>query len=678
MLRLARNEPPQEGAGRVQPIRACTNCQKRKTRCSGASELGGACSYCTRVSKSCSFKDPPVRTSLTRENLDAAESQCLQLRLLLRTLHPGLDIDAALQKLGNQHSADTNAAAPPREEENCDTRDKYEWHEVAASPATDTPVDDPRPERDGMAMLCARHAGYLGSSSGSEILQEIASLLPQVNSPPGLGETFASLGRPSPPTPDDVAASSLDPPSLASSAVRSRLIDAYFLFYNSFYPVLHEKTFRDKMLSKETPAGSAWDIVCYMVLALGYWISTANKPDIQCPYYHAARSRLSMQLLESGTMETVQALCLMGNYLQKRDWQNTAYNVIGIAYRMAIGMGLHAEVPGAEDDMLHERRRQLFWTMIGFESGFNITTGRPPSITEGFMDCHLPRNIDDIACSLSSPVPPPAHYPTTYSALIAQAQLTKLAFVAYNDFLLAKMAKSKVEYQSAEIMDRSLVAWRENLPSYFTSLDIPAWFLGPRAVVLWKQQSVRILVWRGSKRHHSFLPSKIDAERRCVDVAMETVRDITTFCKEYEGILHLGINWYATYFLFQATLVLEAYRLRNCSQIPALEDDDTACRLSVEKAKSCLEVLAHNNSSASQCLGVLGRIHQTVAVTPAGTPAIGNAQRGCDVPESSFDILQGNNPYTNGASGQTFSQMMADPALQLMFDQRDLDSLFGL
>jgi hypothetical protein len=41
----------------------------------------------------------------------------------------------------------------------------------------------------------------------------------------------------------------------------------------------------------------------------------------------------------------VQAFLLMGNYLQKRDRPNIVYNLIGIAYRMALGLGIHRELP---------------------------------------------------------------------------------------------------------------------------------------------------------------------------------------------------------------------------------------------------------------------------------------------------------------------------------------------
>ena len=69
---------------------------------------------------------------------------------------------------------------------------------------------------------------------------------------------------------------------------------------------------------------------------------------------------------------------------------------MGIAYRMAVGLGMHREIsPGSRDTLALERRRQVFWTLSCFDSGLSITTGRPATIIDAFVDVRLPRNIDD-------------------------------------------------------------------------------------------------------------------------------------------------------------------------------------------------------------------------------------------------------------------------------------------
>jgi transcriptional regulatory protein GAL4 len=83
------------------------------------------------------------------------------------------------------------------------------------------------------------------------------------------------------------------------------------------------------------------------------------------------------------------------------DRPNTGYNLIGIAYRMALGLGLHREAPskGNVETLAHERRRQVFWVLYCFDSGFSITTGRPTTVSDSFIDARMPRNIEDIVSS---------------------------------------------------------------------------------------------------------------------------------------------------------------------------------------------------------------------------------------------------------------------------------------
>lgn len=174
-------------------------------------------------------------------------------------------------------------------------------------------------------------------------------------------------------------------------------VDAYFQLYNTSYPILHEATFRAEIADqgRMLSASATWRIIYYMVLAIGHWLSSTSHSLDQCPYYAAARSRVSMQLLETGTTRTIQGFLLMGNFLQKRDRPNTGYNLIGLAHRIAVGIGLHREKTAVEDTVLFERYRQLFWAVYCFDSGFSITTGRPIAAMEGFIDQNLPRNIDD-------------------------------------------------------------------------------------------------------------------------------------------------------------------------------------------------------------------------------------------------------------------------------------------
>lgn len=684
--------------------RACTNCRKRKSRCIGSAVNGQRCTYCAKTGKECSFEEPTERTPLKRKNLDAAERRCIQLELLLHSLNPDLDIDAALAKLdvsssdGRPRSGSTKVqqADVSSQDEGDETEEaRYGWHEDFRPDTVGTREDassaDPRgaePKEDGMGTFSTSDSGYLGSSSASSLLQDIASLLPTSNIvgaiATGTSPNALSHSSSSPRT-----SQGFDQPDLASSAATSLLIDSYFLFYNTSYPIVHEKSFRAKAANgwRQTKNQSTWAIVYYMVLAIGHYVSiTSSTPRTPSPFYTAARSRMSISMLESASLETLQAFLLMGNYLQKRGSPNTGYNLIGIACRIAFGLGLHREPPNAVDNMLHERRRQLFWTVYCFDSGFNITTGRPPTVTEGFIDIRLPRNVDDKNCNLTTGVVTEVDHPTPCSAIIAQAQLAKIADEIYREFLMAKTAGSKIPYQVADSFERNLGAWRQNLPYYFASPDVPNWFLGPRAVVLWKSQNLRILLWRGVEKAHPFLPTKPEANHRCIDAATQAVHEIASFCSQFGEILHLGINWYATYFLFQATLVLEAGRL----SLELRNDvDQELWQTSIARSRACLETLAKKGSSVGRFLEVLDKIHnhefpvfsqppQTTGIhlnvqSSSMPPTVSMTQDESYLLDGMFGNALGSHQAYLDAAGFSPSEFVTDSTLRMLVDQMPLD-----
>ncbi|KAE8411187.1 fungal-specific transcription factor domain-containing protein [Aspergillus pseudocaelatus] len=631
-------------------LRACTECRKRKSKCSGTPP----CSYCSRANKPCIFGRPSLRTPLTRKNMDQIERRCASLTALLHRLNPDVDIEDALKTTTISRSAlqasDFEGVSPA-------SVDEFEWSEASlGSPA------ERRVGLDGMASLPtgSTEAGYLGNSAGSSILRNVPGLIPEHSGLETHQRTQVS--------PEDLNQSPnlLLSAHLGTSAVLDGLVNAYFTYYNTSYPVLHESTFRQQYQARhKLHDRSSWYPIFYIVLAIGNWILGGTSGSRECQYYSAARSRMSMHMLESGTLLTVQAFLLIGNYLQKRDRPNTGYNFIGIAYRMALGLGLHREPPaGANTDSLfHERRRVIWWIVYCFDSGFGITTGRPVMASDNFIETCLPRNIDDSACTLTSTLPTPSDRPTTYSAIIAQARLASIGNNIYSNVISAPK-ENILELRVSRSFDYRLKAWRLSLPVYFTAQDVPDWFRGPRAVVGWKEQNLRMMLWWGSQRSCSLLSDVEEARNMCHYVAIETIQDITTFCLDYRDNIHVGLSWYATYFLFQATIVLSIHYLRPHQRLDMSPDsvNQELWALSISRARDCLSQLSQNNEAATRCLAVLERIRdqsersQQSSLTPSRT-------RPNAIVQADHTQLQPVLP-TQDANQTSFA---IDPALQILF-----------
>ncbi|KAL2844288.1 fungal-specific transcription factor domain-containing protein [Aspergillus pseudodeflectus] len=656
----------------VPEFRACTECRKRKSKCSGTTP----CLYCSRNNKECVFNRAPSRTPLTRRNLDEAEHRCAKLVELLRRLNPDIDSEDALRTValtstGSPRPSVDRRLSLDRRGQVSEEADRFDWNEDSSIATPHRGQSRP----DGMASLPTGNAeaGYLGTSSGSNILRAISSLLPEPADPDTTHQVSTSTAN----VPQLETHPAIE--QLNNTIVLDTLIDAYFLHYHPSYPILHESIFRQKYHSRrEVRMQPSWHPIFYLVLAIGDWIVNGGSGAEQPGYYAAARSRMSMRMLESGNLLTVQAFLLMGNYLQKRDRPNTGYNFIGIAYRMALGLGLHREPPAqtAADTLLNERRRVVWWIVYCFDSGFSLTTGRPVTVLDSFIETRLPRNIDDSGCDLASTLPPPTTQPTIYSSIIAHSRLAIIANTIHRAVISAP-ANNPATLQTARSLDRRLKAWKLSLPVYFTAHEIPSWFRGPRAILHWKEQNLRMMLWWGSQRTLALPQGGSDgdeAQNMCQYTAIETIQDIATFCIDHanDGTLHPGLAWYAIYFLFQAVIVLSIHQFkpRDPNDVSLAETDQDLWVFSISKARDCLTQLGRSNTAANRCLEVLDRIWSGSRGDPGPAYGAASTQAYAALGEPSATTTTNPDAHTN-ANPIAYA---VDPALQIFLKDASWDN----
>jgi len=87
-----------------------------------------------------------------------------------------------------------------------------------------------------------------------------------------------------------------------------------------------------------------WDILSNTVIGLGAFC--CGQPMYIVDYFlEKATAEITATQLESGSLELVQGFCLLSNLAQKRNKVNSGSVYLGIAVRMAIGLGLHRELP---------------------------------------------------------------------------------------------------------------------------------------------------------------------------------------------------------------------------------------------------------------------------------------------------------------------------------------------
>lgn len=279
---------------------------------------------------------------------------------------------------------------------------------------------------------------------------------------------------------------------------------------------------------------------------------------------------------------------------------------------------------------------------------------------------------------------PEVQYPTSYSAIIEQSKLAIIANQIHASLMSAQTSRTEVDPNIASKIEQMLFDWRNSIASYVTSETIPSWFRGPRAVLFWKEQNLRILLWQAVERNPALRPGRLESRRKCAAVAFEAVQEIAKFCSEYPDITHPGLSWYATYFLFQATLVLLLHKLqekgRRASQLSGgTEQFDTPGMGGIAESRECLNFLGQNSNAAKRCLAVLDRISEPLS-SPSPSKSYPEDQSGL-MPtvqsENSYGtILQSEtSPEAATIFGEYWSTTV-DPSLSMFLGDAAMRDLF--
>ena len=474
---------------------------------------------------------------------------------------------------------------------------------------------------DGMASLTDRYSrgGYLGVTSGAALLR-----LADTGAQPVIDANDGDLTRDEP--------SQVHTPIAMVSYPLSQLepfVDAYFQLYHVSYPIIHEATFRaqvsvdvilrhvvcaDREKFMEViprPRQKAWQVLLYIIAALGAFTTSTSVNDLDVALFEAAKARLSIDMLETGNLIFVQALTLISNYVQKRNKPNSGYNYTGLAKRVALGIGLHKEfATWRTKPLMLEIRRRAWWALFVFDVGASITFSRPLDLPDGGVEVSLPLNVHDTDITSSTRHNPPETTEVTlYTHVRCQSQFHLATGSIYARLLSTPFPDAK---ELLDLDDVHIDRFIGSLPAYFAEgvEQAPKYRLC-HAILRWRYRNFRILMYRTFVIRHMMLdfndtrdsqpqveeePNTFDntAIRRCLDAAAETVDLITTFWQNEKR--SMMACWYGLYFLFQAILV-PVICLRN--QPGSV--DAPSWRDQILRASEVIADMSSLNPAASRC-----------------------------------------------------------------------------
>jgi len=329
-------------------------------------------------------------------------------------------------------------------------------------------------------------------------------------------------------------------------------INAYFDHVHGIVPLLDEADFRAQWSRRER-SDRPWLALLNMVLALGS-LSAGDSDDRSHTIYHLrAKEYLDFELLGTGCVESLQALCLLGGcYLHYKNAPNMAYTIMGAAYRIAVALGLHREpaiLPPATDQSVASRgaqtRRQIWWSLFCLDTWGSMTLGRP---TLGRWD---PETMDICAARDT------AALDDTMKSLDAARTFCILATKVQHRFAqVPPLTTSEMQ-----AFDLSVLAWHDDLPSCLPdSCSCPPRLLSAQYIMQNRYHNLRLLIYRPillsyAKRAVPFTSLHIDEQ-----AAVQECRSIAcTAIEQTEAMMQMPSKlrvWSGVWYLYQASMVI--------------------------------------------------------------------------------------------------------------------------
>jgi hypothetical protein len=281
-----------------------------------------------------------------------------------------------------------------------------------------------------------------------------------------------------------------DPFGLPHRVVADRLVDAYFKFRHPMNSFLHEEIFRRRYVrlwqseelggEEATDNNLAWFGQVNLIFAFGNdHAQVAGRTSIdRVRFFKRAKTLVFSGLLQASSIELVQALLLMGQYLHGSLELNNCWTVVGLAIRMAQGLGLHLEASHFTSDIIEQEiRKRVWWSCFVIDRILSMKVGRPPTIQDGpGIKVGMPLAVDDEYLGIregESPVQPPG-IPSKLdfmNQVIPQCRLLgRICETLYSEGQgddpkqrltnLPKLLTLSIQ------LDGDLVAWQQALPAH--------------------------------------------------------------------------------------------------------------------------------------------------------------------------------------------------------------------
>lgn len=395
---------------------ACEPCRSRKIRCDGNKP---SCEACLKRNQQCIYQAAPDVKS-ANAYVDSLVNRVSQLEHELNNARNTiLRLSTAPPPVAPTPPPPTLPAHP---DANIDPRLFPDYGAPVAQIGSvdamggDAGFHDDHPN-DGQPFYDSSSAhGFTRQMYGSVLQKDNTSAESEIPIDPALMELAPN------PSVSSATYSAPENFSLLPRELADDLMHLYWDRVHVLYPFLHkasfEKAYEDLWKPKpqrhhhyrpssglglgaaEEPSSVIFHCALNATLALGMQFSDLplnEKERLSAACLAKSKDLLKLDLFDDGNLSLVQTLLLLTQYFQSTNWPSKCWTTIGLACRLAQGLGLHIEQVRPDQHELssdeHEMRRRIWHGCVTLDIVVSMTLGRPAMLL-GSKARGLPKPLD--------------------------------------------------------------------------------------------------------------------------------------------------------------------------------------------------------------------------------------------------------------------------------------------
>ncbi|KAK2596585.1 hypothetical protein N8I77_013466 [Diaporthe amygdali] len=642
---------------------ACGACRSKKSRCDGSRPK---CSTCQTLNIECVYLAPPIATTtpVPRAFLQLVESRLSQLESDVRSLK----------------SQQSEGGSVP-DSVIVDRRGSIASHRIPNTvhePESDESIVTPD-ATDGIGSIeftKEDDSGYYGPSSNIAFTRSIRRALSALLSQ-SLAKRSHRLGSPQrpsldvsrPPTPhkdpeqsaSEVSGNYTDKSQANSDCLRlppddemDAIVERFFRDTGALFPFVHPKTFMDTYQRTKSIGfrrfRRSWLALLNAILAMATFTSVSSRSSATERgakaevFFTRAKALCLDQMLSGSSLETVQAMLLMSQYLQGTHRSVMTWNMHGIAVKAAFQLGLHSTTSlKAYTPLERETRTRTWFGCVMLDRTLSMTFGRPPAIPESYIRTPLPQPYSgtdiDPTSELSEEDTLSIHF------FVSTITLYKVMWTIIDRLYDCNIAcpDNSVLSIASQILqiEHQLLEWQASLPPLL-SLAHPAEIRNDddfslarrfRVILTLRYHNIRLLAHRrifdiylaGIEKGRGYDAPELmltQVGERSKSICLQTASDLISIVNTITHSSHpkcglLGAWWFTLYYTLNAALTIFTLALCNHANSPipgapcsAGGVADQALRGALAEALACLPLIDKGNRMVDKCAKFLATLQQ--------------------------------------------------------------------